>query len=325
MTKRLDISELDVVYISFDEPKAEEFYVDLLDKCPWAERVHGIKGFDSAHKAAASKSDTDYFITVDGDNIVDPEFFSQTIEIEENSVYSWRGKNMLNGLIYGNGGLKLWPKELVLNMQTHENSKVGQTDVEFCWGLKYIQLRDCFSEVYVAGSQFQSFRSGFREGVKMSLEQGSPVLANDFYKKIWIGNIHRLQIWCSVGSDVENGLWAIYGARLGCWLTSIARFEHRLIRDYEWFRGFWEQITVHGFPSFDQLGNKEFLNSICLEENKAFFDLSLDLTQRTRLIGNDLRLKTNLNIQLLDDKTSSFVKDIIAWPVKTGDMSPESY
>ena len=44
---------------------------DLCKKVPWAKRVHGVKGSDAAHKACAELSDTDHFITVDGDNIID--------------------------------------------------------------------------------------------------------------------------------------------------------------------------------------------------------------------------------------------------------------
>ena len=35
---------------------------------PWAKRVHGVEGSDAAHKACANLSETDRFITVDGDN-----------------------------------------------------------------------------------------------------------------------------------------------------------------------------------------------------------------------------------------------------------------
>ena len=39
--------------IPHDEPNAEKNYADLLKKVPWAKRVHGVKGSDAAHKAAA--------------------------------------------------------------------------------------------------------------------------------------------------------------------------------------------------------------------------------------------------------------------------------
>ena len=69
--KILDIAELDVVYLSYDEPQCEEFWADLLNKVPWAKRVHGVHGSDNAHRAVGEKSETERFILVDGDNTVD--------------------------------------------------------------------------------------------------------------------------------------------------------------------------------------------------------------------------------------------------------------
>ena len=91
MTKH-SLNEFDVFYISFDEPNCEKHYADLVNKIPWAQRVHGVKGFDSAHKAAAEASKTDRFITIDGDNIVDETFWDSELEIDpvanERSIWS---------------------------------------------------------------------------------------------------------------------------------------------------------------------------------------------------------------------------------------------
>lgn len=247
---KIDVSELDIVYISYDEPNAEENWADLLNKVPWAKRVHGVKGFDAAHKEAARQSETDRFITVDGDNRVMDEFFDQTLDIPDQdhdgndisqSIFSWNAKNLLNGLVYGNGGLKCWPKQYVLDMKTHEEADDGE-GMEFCWKLNYIQLNDIFSEVHQTASPFQAFRAGFREGVKMSLDQGARVPANDFADRIWWQNFNRLQTWCNIGSDVENGMWALYGARLGCKKTVLSDWDTNLISDYDWFGEFFNDI-----------------------------------------------------------------------------------
>ena len=50
MANRYRISDLDFVYISYMEPNKEENWADLKNKVPWAKRVDGVKGFDSAHK-----------------------------------------------------------------------------------------------------------------------------------------------------------------------------------------------------------------------------------------------------------------------------------
>ncbi len=252
---KIDVTELDIFYISYDEPNAEENWADLLNKVPWAKRVHGVKGFDAAHKEAARQSETERFITVDGDNIVMDDFFEQVLDVPDTdhdgnnisqSIFSWNAKNLLNGLVYGNGGLKCWPKEYALQMQTHEAADDGE-GMEFCWKLNYIQLNDTFSEVHQTASPFQAFRAGFREGVKMSLDQGKRVRADEFKDKSWWGNYNRLQTWCNIGSDVENGLWAIYGARLGCKLTVLSDWDTNQIADYEWFKDYFNKEIAPQF------------------------------------------------------------------------------
>ena len=80
MADRIRVSDLDFVYISYAEPNKELNWADLKNKVPWAKRVDGVKGFDSAHKAAAETAETDFFISVDGDNIID-----ESLIIESNT------------------------------------------------------------------------------------------------------------------------------------------------------------------------------------------------------------------------------------------------
>ena len=147
--------DYDIIYLSYDEPNAEKNYADLCKIVPWAKRVHGVDGSDAAHKACAELSETDRFITVDGDNRIREDFLNQEIDFDEHAdlqstVISWCGRNEINGLMYGNGGLKCWPKQYVLNMRTHENADPNNAhaQVDFCWDAKYIQMNSCYSDVY---------------------------------------------------------------------------------------------------------------------------------------------------------------------------------
>jgi hypothetical protein len=242
---KIRIAEQDIIYLSYDEPNAEKNYADLCSKIPWAKRVHGVKGSDAAHKACANLSETEYFVTVDGDNIVDPEFINVEIDLDElglttDHVFSWCGKVNVNSLMYGNGGLKLWTRKFVNNMRTHENSDPSDTKglVEFCFDDRYYQFNENYSTSIINASPFQAFRAGFREGVKMSLDQGAKVSS---IKDIWWQNYQRLLIWCSVGSDLENGDWAIYGAREGCYLTNCTDWDYANVRDFEYLTIQWEE------------------------------------------------------------------------------------
>ncbi|NJO62357.1 MAG: hypothetical protein HC836_30280 [Richelia sp. RM2_1_2] len=275
-------TEFDIIFLSYDEPNAEDNWADLLRKAPWAKRVHGVRGFDSAHKACALRSDSERFITVDGDNIVDAAFFNQRIKIvDEKTQISWSGKNSLNGLIYGNGGLKLWTRDFVLSMRTHESADNERAQTDFCWEENYIHESKVWSETHITKTPFQAFKAGFREGVKMSLLNGVSVEPTEFLTMIPKSNLRRLIIWCSVGAHKQNGLWATYGARLGCYMANIdTNWDKSLIRDYDWFNDFW---------------------------NNDFKDLKIeDVNMRSTTLKKDLEYYLGLKVANLDSESSQF-------------------
>ena len=255
----MKIIDYDIIYLSYDEPNAEKNYADLLTKVPWAKRVHGVEGSDAAHKACANLSETDRFITIDGDNIVHQNFINEELHFRddvdvENCVISWSGYNIVNGLTYGNGGIKCWPKHIVLNMKTHENAESSnpQSQVDFCWDLQYLQVNKTYSSVYNNATPWQAWRAGFREGVKMSLYEGEKLSGQEFMKRVHKKNFERLKIWQTIGTDVENGLWAIYGAREGCYLTNCTDWDFVNVRDFEYLNKMWEdkysKITEEMLP-----------------------------------------------------------------------------
>jgi hypothetical protein len=242
---KISVTELDIIYLSYDEPNAEENWAHLLTMAPWAKRVKGVKGFDAAHKACANLADTPRFITVDGDNLVDNRFFNVTLDIPEGSklVYSCNAMNNVNGLCYGNGGIKIWTKEFVLNMQTHEAATNDKEKVDFCWSAQYSQLNNIYSTTVINKSAKQAFRAGFREGVKMFLDRGVLVepekVASSYYK-----NLNKALVWSTVGADADNGLWTIYGTRLGMYKTYVENLDFFQVSDYDWFETLWKSIDV---------------------------------------------------------------------------------
>jgi hypothetical protein len=228
-------TEFDIVFLSYDEPNADINYADLCNKVPWAKRVHGIKGSDEAHKEAARQSETDWLITVDADNIVDSNFFNLDIDTADPKiqVYSWLSKNKINGLQYGNGGLKIWRKDFILDMKTHEAADSDRAQVDFCWEDGYRQYMKCYSVTDITGSPFQAWRAGFREGVKMTLLDGVKVPPQEITQRVWWHNIHRLRIWSTVGSHENNGQFAVLGARMGTYMTNCTDWDYVQVRDFE--------------------------------------------------------------------------------------------
>jgi hypothetical protein len=284
---KIKIAEQDIVFLSYDEPNAEKNYADLCAKVPWAKRVHGVKGSDAAHKACAAISDTEYFITVDADNIIDPKFLDVEVDIIDlglslEHVFSWCGKVHVNGLMYGNGGLKMWTRKFVNNMRTHENSAADDEKgkVEFCFDERYYQFNDSYSESFTNATPFQAWRAGFREGVKMSLNQGTKTTD---IKKVWWQNYQRLLIWCNVGADVDNGIWSMIGAREGCYKTNCTDWDYANVRDFEYLTRYWEE---HGYGS------------------------ATDTEQYLTWLGTELKHKCGLEISNIDSDGSKFFKTV---------------
>lgn len=251
----MKILEFDVIFLSYDEPNAEQHYSDLCSKVPWAQRIHGVKGSDAAHKAAAELSETDWFITVDADNVVRPKFFDLDLDMSDPNiqVYGWCGRNKINGLRYGNGGPKIWKKDFVLNMKTHEAAEEERAQVDFCWENGYKNFPVTYSDSIITGSSFQAWRAGFREGVKMTLLDGLKLSPQEIEQKIWWHNIHRLKMWSTVGGHEENGLFAVYGARLGTYMTNCTDWDHVQVRDFEILRELYQQDVIHFENSHSEL------------------------------------------------------------------------
>ena len=244
---QIDIADLDCVYLSYDEPEKEEFWVQIKNMVPWATRVDGVKGSDAAHKAAAAASTTERFILIDGDNIPDAVFFNQTLTFVtpewEQAVFRWRAKNHINGLMYGNGGVSSWTREFVFNMRTHEATDGRtETEVEFCFDPLYWPMYDCYSTTYPNGSAFQAWRAGFREGVKMCLNKGARPTVEQFQQQVHQRNLDHLTIWHNIGADVNNGQWAMAGARQGTYMTMLTNWDHRLVQDFDALAEIWDSV-----------------------------------------------------------------------------------
>jgi hypothetical protein len=195
----------DVFFISYEEKNADENFQKLLSKCPRAKRVHGITGIHQAHIKAASMSNTDMIWVVDGDAIIDDDFnfdlvyFSYGYEID--CVHVWKSLNPINNLEYGYGGVKLLPRKLTLEMNI--NSPDMTTSIS-----KKFKTMEKISNINAFNvDEFTTWRSAFRECCKLA----SRVIDRQYEEE----TKHRLDIWCTIGSDKPYGNYAIQGALAG--------------------------------------------------------------------------------------------------------------
>jgi hypothetical protein len=237
-----NLSDLDLIFLSYDEQQDDHWYRVKQYK-PNAKRIHAVKGFDRAHKLCAEIADTSRFIIVDGDNWLHDNLFDGTydnISIDDTGVetacFSFSSVNVINGLSYGNGGVKVWHKETLLNTNTHE----AANSTDFCWDIPYYQDSRILSVTVQNNLPMNAWRAGYREAIKMTFDNGNPrPNLSASWHLIHDKNLSRLNVWLAVGRDTVNGIWAMLGARQALYELLNDQVDHMLINDYDWFATKW--------------------------------------------------------------------------------------
>jgi len=231
------LEDLPIVFISYNEPQADDNFAWLQERHFNVQRVDGIKGSDASHKAAARLIDEEYFVTVDADCKVVPWFAdvpSQT-KLEPRINISFPSVNLVNGLCYGNGSTKIWHTPSMLNTPTHESLLYDATNdkhkFEFCWAFNYVAEKRPAGIVDFFNEQ-QAWRAGYREGAKLLMHEGK-FNGVDFLKQNCWGNFCRLITWYTVGWDHKYGLNAISGAITGSLMVLSGNYEADDIRDFD--------------------------------------------------------------------------------------------
>ena len=193
----------DIVFISYNEPNADENFAKLIERFPRAKRVHGVKGIHQAHIAAAKLSTTPMFWVVDGDAIVEDNFKFNLLlpKHDTDIVHVWLSRNPVNDLTYGYGGVKLLPKYLT------ENIDVNQLDMTMSISNRFKVVKEVSNITSFNTDPFNTWKSAFRECVKLAsrpLTQGYQEETED-----------RLITWCTIGDDRMYGEYALAGAQAG--------------------------------------------------------------------------------------------------------------
>lgn len=190
----------DVFFLSYDEVDADDRWYTFNRRWPHAKRVHGIKGIANAHKRCAELSFTTMFWTIDADTDVDEDFdlrFAVPVW-DRKYLHLWYSRNPVNGLEYGYGAVKLWPKRGVLTFD-------GKwLDFTTAVGNMKIMPRTVATTKFNT-DPYSSWKSGFREAIKLCKASA----AGD------VESSKRLSVWLNVMHDVPYAVEAIVGARTG--------------------------------------------------------------------------------------------------------------
>ena len=193
----------DIVFISYQEPNADENFAKLKSRFPMAKRIHGVKGIHQAHIAAAKKCFTKMFWIVDADaDVLDNFNFDYEVsEWDFETVHVWRSKNPVNDLVYGYGGVKLFPKRLTIDMDTSKPDMTTSIADKF-------KAIDQISNITAFNTDpFNTWKSAFRECAKLS----SKIIDRQNNRE----TESRSETWKTVGADRPFGEYAIAGAIAG--------------------------------------------------------------------------------------------------------------
>jgi hypothetical protein len=217
----------DIIFISYNEPQADENFSRLKARFPYAQRVQGIKGIHQAHIAAAKKAFTKMFWVVDADaQILDTFNFDHVVsEYDLENVHVWRSRNPINDLEYGYGGVKLLPKSLTQNMD------VSKPDMTTSISSLFKAMPEISNVTAFNVDAFNTWKSAFRECVKLA--------SKTIDRQDDADTNYRLNIWCTRGLDRPFGREAIEGAVQGkqYGLENKDNNESlKMINDFDWLR-----------------------------------------------------------------------------------------
>ena len=164
-----------------------------------------------------------------------------------------------------------------------------EAEIDFCWTVPHENLHNCYSTTVINAIPQQAWIAGYREGVKMSLDQGKHIPPQNFMRVIHGSNLRILTTWMTVGADVEYGKYAMLGARMGCYSTSVDSNE-------------WIQIS-----NLDKMADL-FANA--LVEDKVDEDLEV--------YGNSIRQRLDIPCADFDEHQSKFFKFVMPRPFNKG-------
>jgi hypothetical protein len=166
------------------------------------------------------------FWVVDGDaEILDDWHFDYCPSIfNRDCVHVWSSRNPINELVYGYGGIKLFPRQLLLDATTWH--------IDMTTGLGKIKVMSRISNNTAFNTdEFSTWRSAFRECAKLT--------AGTIKNQIEDESQYRLDAWTSVGIDKPFGKYAIEGAKAGVEFAKQYKNDHQMLKkinDRDWLK-----------------------------------------------------------------------------------------
>jgi len=219
---------VDIFFLSFNEANREKNWQLLKSQFPQVRRIHGVKGLVLAHQMCAQMSKSPFFFIVNGDNEILTDRFQFDLPEKplREAVYVWRSLNPVNQLVYGFGGVKLFPCSVFSSSSNF---------IDFSSSLKapYKIVSQLASLTRFNASPLNAWRGAFRECVKLSSQCITRQKSFETEK--------RLKIWCERGEDQPFGAYVLLGAKQGRDYGRRRREDQQAlnrINDFFWLKDF---------------------------------------------------------------------------------------
>ena len=221
-TKSYPVNDMDIIFISYDEPSAENRFKSLQEKYPRAKWCKNVKGRTLAYHTAAQMSDTDYFFAVFPKlEIVDSfKFDFQPDRLKNPCHYIFNAKNPVNGLEYGHGAILLYNKQLVLQTKN--------PGIDFTLSAPHESVPILSAINYFNETPWLAWRTAFREIIKLMTQKQKTVESS-----------YRLKKWCELGTG-KNAEWVYCAANDA---KDFVNSKEDIMKSYEldWLKNFYEQ------------------------------------------------------------------------------------
>ena len=216
-----DAKPMDIIFISYDEPKAEERFNKLKSKFPRAKWSKGVVGQTLAYMSAALMSETDYFFAVFPkiDIVEDFNFDFQPDRMKNPCHYIFDCYNEVIDCTYGHDGVILYNKQLVM-----ETIKPG-LDFTLSKPVTVVPILSAINKL--DETPLLAWRTAFREVIKLKLQKPT------------VESRYRLKKWTTLGKG-ENAQWVYLGAKDALQFIE-DKNDVRKSYDFDWIKSYYEE------------------------------------------------------------------------------------
>jgi len=223
-------AQQDVIFISYDEPDADQNWEILKNKCSRAQRVHGVAGMELALEAAADASTTPWYYAVfaktrlhDG---FDFSFVPDYMQQPKNYIFDCR--NRVNGLEYGHMGIVMYNCQGIKTL--NQQGDFG-LDYTLSFPHESVPVLSCYGEF--DQTPYHTWRTAFRECAKLAYFESETATVDGEY---------RLRTWLEKAQGPYAD-WCLRGAADGVEFFNSSNRQIQTLKQsfkWTWLRSYFE-------------------------------------------------------------------------------------